>query len=295
MSQQSSCSLPVLCLTLANTFTDHSHQGDDELDDDETWDKISREEAPQENVNPPTTNNPYLQFQLRTRLGHFSFELKTTTTTIPDAKQTMLEDKTINPQTSSPFFHHLPAEIRLQIYELVLYVPPPAGQTCIFLSKHYHSTPSVLTLLETCRLIFSEAETIFYSINRLCCSPNYTSWKAVNIRRRAAVTMFELPAGDAARIHEGLVMLRKQCPNLKSLFLRRNQSVKFTHAGTWAIMANQIRTELEGMKELRELKIFVPEAKDLSQADIERQKKLDGIDESLYDVVRRRKAAEGEK
>ena len=84
-------------------------------------------------------------------------------------------------------------------------------------------------------------------------------------------------------------MLRKQCPNLKSLFLRRNQSVKFTHAGTWAIMANQIRTELEGMKELIELKIFVPEAKDLSQADIERQKKLDGIDESLYDVVRRRR------
>ncbi|KJX97740.1 hypothetical protein TI39_contig468g00019 [Zymoseptoria brevis] len=96
----------------------------------------------------------------------------------------------INPQTESPLFK-IPAELRLRIYELVLSVDPPgisAGITLrkdtmvdapdqIASSQTQHPKferymfdgevkPSVLSLLQTCRWINREAESIFYEINK---------------------------------------------------------------------------------------------------------------------------------
>ncbi|KAK3710713.1 hypothetical protein LTR37_010132 [Vermiconidia calcicola] len=57
----------------------------------------------------------------------------------------------------------LPAEIRSQIYEYVLYVPTASGEVTIRPSK----APSLLAILQTCRQIEDEAKCIFYNINHL--------------------------------------------------------------------------------------------------------------------------------
>ena len=57
----------------------------------------------------------------------------------------------------------LPAEIRSQIYEYVLYVPTASGEVTVRPSQ----APSVLAILQTCRQIEDEAKCVFYHINHL--------------------------------------------------------------------------------------------------------------------------------
>jgi hypothetical protein len=73
-----------------------------------------------------------------------------------------------NPQTQCKLFA-LPAELRNEIYTLVLRVQPNNNDYgCIPISPLQNSTrPSVLSLLQTCRLICDEAEGIFYNCNHI--------------------------------------------------------------------------------------------------------------------------------
>lgn len=81
----------------------------------------------------------------------------------------------INPQTACRLFG-LPAEIRNEIYTLALFVGrrdegsnAELGQQTTLLTKcpQHPERPSVLSLLQTCRLVLEEAHGIFYSTHWL--------------------------------------------------------------------------------------------------------------------------------
>ena len=64
----------------------------------------------------------------------------------------------------------LPAEIRIRIYDYVLYVPTADGKLTLVKRRQRVSDNepySVLAILQTCRQIRNEAEAVFYHINHL--------------------------------------------------------------------------------------------------------------------------------
>ncbi|EME43629.1 hypothetical protein DOTSEDRAFT_25550 [Dothistroma septosporum NZE10] len=74
-----------------------------------------------------------------------------------------------HPQDACLLFTRLPAELRTCIYECVLIVQPDDEHGSVRLIRHLpgeHAPLSVLTLLETCRLIHNEALGIFFQQNR---------------------------------------------------------------------------------------------------------------------------------
>lgn len=73
-----------------------------------------------------------------------------------------------NPQTQCRLFS-LPAELRNEIYTLVFAVPQNASGRVVLshTSHHTPAKPTVLSILQTCRLIRDEAEDLFYNIHHL--------------------------------------------------------------------------------------------------------------------------------
>lgn len=72
-----------------------------------------------------------------------------------------------NPQTRCPLIK-IASELRNYIYTLVLSVRPNERRTILITKTPNHpEVPTVLTLLQTCRLIRNEAQGLFYSIQRL--------------------------------------------------------------------------------------------------------------------------------
>lgn len=72
-----------------------------------------------------------------------------------------------HPQTQCRIFS-LPAEVRHEIYALVLTIPPKGGHTIAFgYRRRKESNPSVLSLLATCCLIQREAQGLFYHLQML--------------------------------------------------------------------------------------------------------------------------------
>jgi hypothetical protein len=71
-----------------------------------------------------------------------------------------------NPQTQCKLFA-LPAELRNEIYTLVLRVTTDNDGRVKLSPLQHSTTPSVLSLLQTCRLVCDEAEGIFYNCNHV--------------------------------------------------------------------------------------------------------------------------------
>ncbi|KAH8812888.1 hypothetical protein F5884DRAFT_856179 [Xylogone sp. PMI_703] len=184
----------------------------------------------------------------------------------------------------------LPAELRLRIYKQVLSIESPSVQLKWCPAKHRNSLrPSVLSILETCRRIYIEAEPIFYSVNHFQYpveTPRFATGfcKAINPNRRDAIrslTIVVSSGSQALRIIEELIPLSK----LQKLRIERRQSIRYLEIESWAVLAKQLKMELEKLSELRELEIVTPDAATLTQVEEDRMRRLCRIDSLLQEVT----------
>lgn len=239
---------------------------------------------------PPTqhdsiraNNNPYLDFQLQTRFGLLSFTLKPsgTGTTQSSNEETEMASS-INTQEQSPLFR-LPPELRLQIYELILKIH--SDNDIVHTTNNPTTRPSVLSILETCRVIDSEAAPIFYILNTLSTSHPSSFLSSLGLRRRNAITRFAVTAFTAAELHISLKGL-EPVSQLKSLHIVRKQSVRFTSVSEWRMMAPQLVAVIGRFEKLEEVKVITPEVRDATareQADLQ---SLEEVDRRLCAAVR---------
>ncbi|EME43846.1 hypothetical protein DOTSEDRAFT_71610 [Dothistroma septosporum NZE10] len=261
-------------------------------DTDEEWILLFPKPAPAVETRP-SNSNAWIDWQLRTRFGTFPSilgpgPLLANSSELPVSND---DDKPIHPQTHSPLCR-LPTLFRLTIYDHILRIPSTTPDGSVKLThnpSHHRHPPSVPALLQTCRLILHEAEGISFTLNRLCTDHILTFIHSVGERRRLAVTKFTLKANSAAAAHIGLQAL-EGFGNLESLYLERMASVKYQDVRGWAVMTPQIREEIRGMGRLRVVRVvrvLMPEAADLTEAERGRARRLREIDVGIKGAVGR--------
>ena len=194
------------------------------------------------------------------RLGPFTIQIRS------DA---MAARKDASTQDQCPLFK-LPTEIRLYIYLLVLRLPEPVKVRSLS-TQH-------LSLLQTCRRVLQEAETLFYELHRFQYSP--LLFRVGHIRLNA-ITALTIIASSAGSTYSDIKQLH-HFPSLTSLYLQREISIRYLNLSEWSIMRKQIQTALRDLPLLREVKIFTPPASStLTPAEEQRQEKLNQIDTEL--------------
>lgn len=254
---------------------------DDDAGDGEDWVVLSSHRKDEGTFRPNSLKDAYLDLQFQTRFGTFSLfagPIRGDT----GAVDTRTGDSE-NAQEQSIFFR-LPVEIRLYLYEHLLWIPASDSAENM---QHIHEcnrSPGRLTILLTCRRALKEAEGIYYSINRLRPEQPLRFLASLGVRRRFAITKFTLVVGSAASVLPRLKQLHR-LPNLTSLHVQRTASVKYQDVTSWAIMTPQLIASIREMKALKELKILTPEARDVTEHDLARKGKLIEIDRKLLDSI----------
>jgi hypothetical protein len=246
------------------------------MDENDDWEVVPDEEVTKRPArDDQAAGRPLFEFNLEISVGGHRHA-----PTTPSANQSShivreeLDSVSWSEQAQSRIFQ-LPFEIRLRIYEMVMYVP--ADRKGIQFVHHCkRETPSVLSMLATCRRALAEAEDIFYSINRFEIQKP-EQMLSLSKKRREAVRMITLPALSGATTLP-LVAQLQHVPKLRSLYLKRHISIKYTDVKAWAVMSYQIATEVKKHEFLEEVVFVMPDAKDLSEFDIQRQRKLDEVD-----------------
>jgi hypothetical protein len=184
------------------------------------------------------------------------------TPTLASTLQTLVDTDTklIDRQDQCILFR-LPAELRLRIYEQALSINSPTVHLKWYPSNYLR--PSILSILETCRRINAEAESIFYTINHfqyLTTRPRHAtafSQSLSPVRRNAIrrITISVSSGSEALSQIQELTLLSK----LQTLRIERRLDVRYIDIGTWKLLAKQIKMELEKFSGLRELDIFTPD------------------------------------
>lgn len=249
-------------------------------------------QTPTCNTQPPR-GNIYIDFQLRSRFGNFSFTAQQSTeNTYTNKVPNKLEHgSSIGLQEQSPLFR-IPAEIRLEVYEHILRIPTSSPTSSVNLVHRPAQLriPSSLSLLETCRLILSEAETLFYALNRLSTAYPANLYNSLNSARRSAITQVTLPALSGASTFALLQQLQN-FENVKSVYLERRNSARFQDVRTWRVMEKQIVGVLAGMEELEEVKFWTPEMEGvIIESEKRRGRELEEFDGRVCGAVNGRRA-----
>ena len=134
---------------------------------------------------------------------------------------------TLYDQVQSPLFS-LPDELRMLIYDNLLLAGEGDVDVLRICCEDTQDSPSIMSILRTCRRALDEAEAIFYEINRLrMCARDFANLTIVNSSRRLqairALT-FELWGED----HLSSFMRDfAALPNLQTLHLRGMDNVFF--------------------------------------------------------------------
>ncbi|KAF2720490.1 hypothetical protein K431DRAFT_295167 [Polychaeton citri CBS 116435] len=248
---------------------------------EEDWVLLPAQETPAGDTRSPY-HNAYLDFQLRTQLGTFSFMAQPTTSQVVESEY----ERTTHSQEQSPLFQ-LPVELRLNIYEHLLRIGVTGSGVELVQRLTPVRFPTRLAILSTCRRALAEAEDIFYSVNRLSLEHPDELWASLGPRRRCAVTSFTLPAKSAASTLHGLQQLRL-FQNLESLHIERRLGVQYQDISTWAIMVPQLAAEVRAMERLVDVRIINPEATGLTEHDKVREMKLKEIDRKICSALQDR-------
>lgn len=186
----------------------------------------------------------------------------------------------------------LPFELRLRIYEQVLLILPAVQLMWHPRNSDKTVRPSVLSILETCRRIYTEAESIFYSINHfqfpIKNSPTSTPdfCQTINPIRRDAIRSLTISifSGSALLLHiQKLTSLTK----LRKLHIERRFPVRYIDVRSWAIMVKHLKMELEKFGELQGLQIVTPVTELPTREEEKRIQRLGEIDNQIQDVVRK--------
>ncbi|KAK5121256.1 hypothetical protein LTR85_005422 [Meristemomyces frigidus] len=127
----------------------------------------------------------------------------------------------------------LPPELRNNIFELVLTVQPDSGDavTISHASRLDPPAPSVLAILQTCRQVRDEAQTVFYHANHLRCYyhnlglvgiGNMTQFNflgSISPTRRAAIRAMTVIVSDGVEAKRAVKVMQR-LPGLRSLCLK---------------------------------------------------------------------------
>ncbi|KAK3049181.1 hypothetical protein LTR09_009600 [Extremus antarcticus] len=185
-------------------------------------------------------------------------------------------------QEQSPLFR-LPAEVRLIMYRMV--VSEDKHVVDIHTSEP-RKRRRFMDILRTCRLVFEEAETIYYETHRFRfggdCMELPRSLYSVGTFRREAITQFSLHHHDVTMTLK-LIRLLWLLPNLKSLHIQR-KCVPMMHLHdkeSWTRLVPQILAEFAKLKNLQEVEIRTGEAywglKPQEEKDWEQLQKVDAM------------------
>lgn len=178
----------------------------------------------------------------------------------------------------------LPPELRLRIYNDVLSCP-----SMKVIIKRTLST-SNLAILQTCRRIFAEAETIFYSINELHLVDIQVAngfIQTISAERRNAIRSISFLATSSS---SALAMIHAITPasQLQILQIHRQQSIRYTDVRSWAVLAKQIKSELSQFHCLYQLEFITPDVEAPTPLETERRGRLTQIDRIMTQNVKRR-------
>lgn len=132
-----------------------------------------------------------------------------------------------NPQTQCRLFN-LPPELRNEIYTLVFAVPPNNfGRIALSnSSRHTPDKPTVLSILQSCRLIRDEAEDLFYNTHHLeIGNPNHSLGvsyieafiKCSNAHRLTAIRTLTVLVADLECVTKFFRLLAHKLTGLSSL------------------------------------------------------------------------------
>ena len=250
---------------------------------DEDWELVNSEEAHYRHPHKA----PMLQFSFNLTIGSNMPNQEESnrshqSQSHPRNMATVKEyDTAFNDQLASPFFR-LPLELRLRIYEDVLWVE----ETVSLKSSHqtYPQEPpsTILSLLGTCRRVSDEAAGIFYSVNELeITGRDVISFvHKLSSQRLEAIKQLTVIVGSGANLFHTAESLKK-LPNLRGLLIKRSRSIHSTYVPEWAIMKKQIKTELQLLPQLQKLEIYTPGLAGPKPENIERAARMEEIDNYL--------------
>jgi hypothetical protein len=187
----------------------------------------------------------------------------------------------------------LPIELRLRIYEEVLFIESSEVRLKWYPANYRKKLrPSVLSILETCRRIHGEAESIFYSINQFQCPIETSSlapgfFQSIGPIRRDAIRSLTVSVSSGSKalaLIQDVTLLSK----LQKLRIERQLCIRYIDIGTWVVLAKQLKTELKKLGELRELEIVTPETVTPTPEEEQRMQRLVQIDCFLQEVTTER-------
>lgn len=145
---------------------------------------------------------------------------------------------------------------------------------------------SVLAILQTCRLAYDEAVSIFYSENLLRFGMGNVTWfldETCSDRLRSVRRVALLGSGVAAYV---LVLdaMQRRLPALQVLHVRR-RSPSYADHTSWKRAAEQIMDQLAGFPALRELHLKSMEVSGISTPDKARKRQMLKVDRMLMEFV----------
>lgn len=217
---------------------------------------------------------------MRTRFGNLSLTIgpRASGDIEHDREHETADARLFNTQEQSALFK-LPTEIRLYIYELLLVIPCDSHGIRITNTPARPHEPTVLSVLATCKLVNSEAETIFYSLNRLSIEQS-DFLSTLGHRRLNAIRRVSIPGSKAASVLNSLNGLERAA-NLESLYFVRKQSIRFTNVSEWRMMAPQLMAAVERIEGLQEVRVITPKVENATAHEEAQIRRLDQVDQRL--------------
>lgn len=131
--------------------------------------------------------------------------------------------------------------------------------------------------------MINEAETIFYSTNRLIIADS-AFIAHLSLVRREAVSRITILASSAAATFSLLEPLHR-FPNLTSLWTARRSAVQFIDVSSWEMMAKQMVDTIQPQRQIQEVKVINLSTDTLSPDDEMRKMKLNEIDARLENAL----------
>lgn len=228
------------------------------------------------------------RFQFKLELTEGKFIPKESTEEMQHDTAASLHNDTVESQQQCRLFK-LPPELRLRIYADVLSCPASrAVITWTSATTSQQKLPwTVLAVLQTCRRIYAEAETIFYSTNQIHLVNHHVAkgfLQTINAERRGAIKKVSFSAASSSSVLS-MAHVLTSASRLQVLEIHRQQSIRYIDVRAWAVLAQQIKSELSKLRCLRQLEIITPALDAPSALETERMEKLKHVDDIIVGGV----------
>ncbi|KAF2483423.1 hypothetical protein BDY17DRAFT_147292 [Neohortaea acidophila] len=166
---------------------------------------------------------------------------------------------TFDPQTESPL-SSLPAEPRDRIYGLVLTVSTEDGPAQLGKSSSKkQARPTCLSLIQTCRLIHSEAQTMFHAVNFFKINVDLirSFTRRTSIDRLNCITILTVQISEKAECVTRAVKSLTRLANLKKVTMKvEMKSIKFFAELIAEVERGFVAEEIKRKTSLEQVKVI---------------------------------------